>query len=80
METLGGWKEFLEEAKNHKRCDDPELEECTYCGFNDCPHDEPLHYHHDGCPACINEECEDCGGDTPCYAHNDVSKQEGVKE
>ena len=20
----------------------------------DCPHDEPLHYHHDGCPACYD--------------------------
>ena len=21
-----------------------------------CPHSEPLHYHHDGCPACWLEE------------------------
>ena len=20
--------------------------------IKDCPYDEPLHYHHDGCPAC----------------------------
>jgi hypothetical protein len=26
--------------------------ECDLCGVRDCPHDEPLHYHHDGCPAC----------------------------
>jgi hypothetical protein len=26
--------------------------ECCACGARDCPHGEPLHYHHDGCPAC----------------------------
>ena len=26
--------------------------ECMACGVRDCPHGEPLHYHHDGCPAC----------------------------
>ncbi len=26
--------------------------ECLACGEMDCPHGEPLHYHHDGCPAC----------------------------
>lgn len=26
--------------------------ECMYCASLDCPHAEPLHYHHDGCPAC----------------------------
>ena len=26
--------------------------ECMACGARDCPHGEPLHYHHDGCPAC----------------------------
>jgi hypothetical protein len=30
-------------------CPDPE---CLVCGARDCPHREPLHYHHDGCPAC----------------------------
>ena len=24
----------------------------THYAVSDCPHDEPLHYHHDGCPAC----------------------------
>lgn len=27
-------------------------DECLVCGLRDCPHGEPLHYHHDGCPAC----------------------------
>jgi hypothetical protein len=26
--------------------------ECMACGERNCPHGEPLHYHHDGCPAC----------------------------
>jgi hypothetical protein len=26
--------------------------ECVICGVIDCPDGEPLHYHHDGCPAC----------------------------
>lgn len=26
--------------------------ECTKCAVRDCPHAEPMHYHHDGCPAC----------------------------
>lgn len=26
--------------------------ECTKCGTLCCPYDEPLHFHHDGCPAC----------------------------
>lgn len=30
-------------------CRDPE---CMCCGARDCPHNEPMHYHHDGCPAC----------------------------
>jgi len=23
-----------------------------------CPHSEPLHFHHDGCPSCYNYEIE----------------------
>ena len=34
-------------------CDDPE---CFTCGSAVCPHEEPLHFHHDGCPACIEAE------------------------
>ena len=26
--------------------------ECHTCGEIVCPHGEPLHFHHDGCPAC----------------------------
>ena len=30
--------------------------ECMVCGMRDCPHDDPLHYHHDDCPSCWVEE------------------------
>lgn len=33
----------------------PESAGCLMHGAQDCPKGEPLHYHHDGCPAC------DCG-------------------
>lgn len=26
--------------------------ECSQCGADLCPHGEPLHFHHDGCPSC----------------------------
>ena len=47
---------FEEEVKDHpptSECPDPE---CIICGYRDCSHNEPLHYHHDGCPACFAEE------------------------
>jgi len=31
-------------------------DECMVCGVRDCPDREPLHYHHDGCPACWQKE------------------------
>lgn len=37
--------------------DAPWLAECLLHGSRDCPHGEPLHYHHDGCPACSFCEC-----------------------
>jgi len=32
---------------------------CIICGWRDCPHKEPLHYHHDGCPACFIDEIDE---------------------
>ena len=29
--------------------------ECMTCSTIVCPHKEPLHFHHDGCPACASE-------------------------
>ena len=34
-------------------CGDPE---CYECGEAVCPHGEPLHFHHDGCPACCQDD------------------------
>ena len=28
-------------------------------GEQDCPHSEPLHYHHDGCPACYLDSIDE---------------------
>lgn len=28
--------------------------ECGLCGEVICPYHEPLHFHHDGCPACAD--------------------------
>lgn len=30
------------------------VEECVLCAVRDCPGNEPLHYHHDGCPYCYH--------------------------
>jgi hypothetical protein len=35
------------------RCDE---EYCAGCAMAECPHREPLHRHHDGCPACFYSE------------------------
>ena len=31
-------------------------------GIIDCPKNEPMHYHHDGCPACDDDDDDACGG------------------
>lgn len=31
-------------------------QECLICGVVACPHREPLHFHHDGCPACYYDQ------------------------
>ena len=36
-------------------CDETD-ETCIACAMRDCPRREPLHYHHDGCPACDNQD------------------------
>lgn len=35
---------------------DPMVAECMACGTRDCPQGHELHYHHDGCPACTQED------------------------
>lgn len=44
-EEAPGWS--IDEIKKHDEwCD------CASCGEAACPDGEPLHFHHDGCPAC----------------------------
>ena len=43
----------LSDTFDMKDCDDAE---CIYCGILICPYSEPLHFHHDGCPACYQDE------------------------
>lgn len=30
--------------------------ECDECAMRDCPHGDSMHYHHDGCPSCAEED------------------------
>lgn len=36
----------------HPALDSCTMPECAICAARDCPHEEPLHYDKDGCPAC----------------------------
>lgn len=53
---------FRNELTAHPTRDacDAEGGECSICAWRDCPHHEPMHYHHDGCPACDVAGCEQC--------------------
>jgi hypothetical protein len=42
-----GWSPELDEAL--ALCKDAECQECSRIV---CPHNDPLHFHHDGCPSC----------------------------
>lgn len=47
------------EVASHPATADCPDQECLICGYRDCPYQEPLHYHHDGCPACDMTESLD---------------------
>lgn len=47
MDRLEELEEQVQRLLDH--CPDPE---CKVCGEIMCPYGEPLHFHHDGCPAC----------------------------
>jgi len=54
-------------SKTHPKTEECLDDECIHCGYRDCPWNEPLHYHHDGCPACTEDdsiiaELTDSGG------------------
>jgi len=51
LERLRAFPVLLDPAL-HPATDICPLAECAECSVRDCPHQEPLHYHHDGCPAC----------------------------
>lgn len=46
---LGELRARIAEHPAREDCTDPE---CDVCGMRDCPWEEPLHNHLDGCPAC----------------------------
>lgn len=48
-------KQFHNQVDENGECID---KECTICAIIFCPFNEPLHYHHDGCPACFAEEID----------------------
>jgi hypothetical protein len=45
------YHEHVDALLNH--CEDPE---CGECGVIICPHRDSFHFHHDGCPACAENE------------------------
>jgi hypothetical protein len=36
----------------HPAPEDCTVEECETCSIKNCPENNPLHFHHDGCPSC----------------------------
>ena len=65
---------FKKGIKNHPKTKDCDDDECMLCGYRDCPHNEPLHYHHDGCPACLFEGIEVSDEDYQCEEAGDEFK------
>lgn len=57
MKREGTYKAWMdpEAVAAHPATDVCPDEECLMCSVRDCPHGEPLHYHHDGCPVCSVE-------------------------
>jgi hypothetical protein len=49
-------KVIIGQLLNH--CD-KEGGECSYCSQLICPHKDPMHFHHDGCPSCSCDEMEE---------------------
>lgn len=51
--NIPGMQEALDERKECTGdVDTCPIDECTTCGERECPFNEPLHFHHDGCPVC----------------------------
>lgn len=41
------------EYKTRKFLDHCDDQECVTCSRIICPYNDPLHFHHDGCPSCV---------------------------
>jgi hypothetical protein len=53
-------EEICDALLNH--CD-KENGECSVCATIVCPHKEPFHFHHDGCPACAQDKAKQALGE-----------------
>lgn len=55
-------QDLLDAVPGHPALEDCHVDECMVCSCRDCPWQEPMHHHHDGCPACASvTRCNDCG-------------------
>jgi hypothetical protein len=50
-DNLECWSQAHLRAGHPPASECPE-DECMVCSMRDCPHSDPLHYHHDGCGSC----------------------------
>jgi len=41
------------QVPGHPSLEDCPDQECPVCGIRSCPHGDPMHFHHDGCPSCF---------------------------
>jgi hypothetical protein len=51
IDSLADEVERLRASINRMLAHCPDAE-CGICGKAVCPHGDPLHFHHDGCPSC----------------------------
>lgn len=51
-----GNQQWFDKIVYHPQAKDCDEDECWICAIRDCPYHEPLHYHHDGCPACYGDD------------------------
>lgn len=54
LNRISELEEMIDKLLNH--CPNSE---CMDCSKIVCPHGEPFHFHHDGCPACAEDDNHD---------------------